>query len=99
VFAIAFDLRHAVAEDAHPNGASGAYSAIARILRQYGFERVQGSVYRSQSEDLAALVGAMTALRGEAWFVASVRDIRAFRVEQWSDFTPFMHGPGAPGAP
>jgi virulence-associated protein VapD len=27
------------------------------------------------------------ALRMRAWFAKSVRDIRAFRIEQWSDFT------------
>jgi virulence-associated protein VapD len=33
---------------------------------------------------------AMHALKALPWFSASVRDIRAFRVEQWSDFTGFM---------
>jgi virulence-associated protein VapD len=32
----------------------------------------------------------MIALRALPWFPASVRDIRAFRVEQWSDFTSFI---------
>ncbi|MDO9012483.1 MAG: hypothetical protein Q7U78_11850 [Gallionella sp.] len=27
------------------------------------------------------------ALRAQSWFPKSVRDIRAFRIEQWSDFT------------
>ncbi|ACS41991.1 conserved hypothetical protein [Methylorubrum extorquens AM1] len=26
------------------------------------------------------------------WFSASVRDLRAFRVEQWSDFTATVKG-------
>jgi virulence-associated protein VapD len=34
----------------------------------------------------------MIALRNLPWFSKSVRDIRAFRVEQWSDFTGFMKG-------
>jgi virulence-associated protein VapD len=29
----------------------------------------------------------MDALTNLTWFPPSVRDIRAFRVEQWSDFT------------
>jgi virulence-associated protein VapD len=37
-------------------------------------------------------VSAMNALKALHWFPASVRDIRAFRVEQWSDFTGFMKG-------
>jgi len=30
---------------------------------------------------------AIQALREMDWFPKSIRDIRAFRVEQWSDFT------------
>ena len=32
----------------------------------------------------------MSALKALPWFPASVRDIRAFRVEQWSDFTSLI---------
>ena len=32
----------------------------------------------------------MNALKKLSWFKDSVRDIRAFRVEDWSDFTSFM---------
>jgi virulence-associated protein VapD len=35
---------------------------------------------------------AITALKTMPWFPGSVRDIRAFRVEQWSDFTPTVKG-------
>ncbi len=30
---------------------------------------------------------AIIALKALDWFAPSVRDIRAFRIEQWSDFT------------
>lgn len=32
----------------------------------------------------------MIALKDIEWFKNSVRDIRAFKVEDWSDFTWFM---------
>jgi virulence-associated protein VapD len=48
---------------------------------------VQGSLYITDSEDMANLFLAIESLRARAWFPMSVRDIRAFRVEQWSDFT------------
>jgi virulence-associated protein VapD len=51
---------------------------------------VQGSVYVTESEDMAKLFEAIMALRSLPWFAHSVRDIRAFRVEQWSDFTPLI---------
>lgn len=36
---------------------------------------------------MANLFEAILALKALPWFARSVRDIRAFRIEQWSDFT------------
>jgi virulence-associated protein VapD len=47
-------------------------------------------VYVSESEDLAQLFRAIEALKRLPWFPRCVRDIRAFRIEQWSDFTAFI---------
>lgn len=92
MFAIAFDL--VVAETAlhHPKGVSQAYADIGGTLAAFGVNRVQGSLYVSVSEDLANLFSAITALRALPWLPPSVRDIRAFRVEQWSDFTKLVKG-------
>jgi virulence-associated protein VapD len=77
-------LRH------HPRSVAAAYDEIGRVLARFDFEWKQGSVYVSDNEDLANLMLAMNALKAVSWFSASVRDVRAFRVEQWSDFTGFM---------
>jgi virulence-associated protein VapD len=90
MFAIAFDLVVAEAEESHPKGSLQAYADMARALKGFGFERIQGSVYVTETEDMANLFSALLALRELPWFPASVRDIRAFRIEQWSDFTPLM---------
>jgi virulence-associated protein VapD len=90
VFAIAFDLDTNDAERAHPKSVTQAYTDIRGTLRRFGFEWKQGSVYTCDNEDLANLYEALNALKVLPWFPASVRDIRAFRVEQWSDFTPSM---------
>ena len=92
MFAIAFDLVVAEVLKAHPKGVAPAYAEIGQTLRQFGFERVQGSVYVTKNEDLAQLFSALLALRELNWFPTSVRNIRAFRIEQWSDFTPLMKG-------
>jgi virulence-associated protein VapD len=44
----------------------------------------------TDAEDMVNLFQAIIALKSLVWFPASVRDIRAFRIEQWSDFTPVM---------
>ena len=87
MFAIAFDLVVAETAAHHPKGVSQAYAGIGGALAGFGFNRVQGSLYTTDSEDLANLFGAIMPLRALPWLRASVRDIRAFRVEQWSDFT------------
>jgi virulence-associated protein VapD len=94
MYAVAFDLTVADTEKYHPKGVSHAYSEIGAILGQHGFRNVQGSLYVTDDEDMANLFMAIQALRARAWFPMSVRDIRAFRVEQWSDFTAVVKGPG-----
>lgn len=90
MFAVAFDLVVAETAHNHPKGVSQAYADIGSTLANFGFDRVQGSLYINASEDLANLFAAITALKGLPWLPASVRDIRAFRVEQWSDFTKLI---------
>ena len=87
MFAIAFDLTVKETAKHHPKGVPSAYSEIGATLAEYGFRWVQGSIYVCENEDMANLMDAMDALTGLTWFPSSVRDIRSFRVEQWSDFT------------
>ncbi|MEJ0018722.1 MAG: virulence factor [Acetobacteraceae bacterium] len=88
--AIASDLVVAATAEHHPKGVSQAYADSGAASANFGFDRVQGSRYTTNSEDLANLFGAIMALKALPWLPASVRDIRAFRVEQWSDFTKLV---------
>lgn len=90
MYAIAFDLIVAETQKQHPKGVSYAYAEIGAVLAEYGFRRVQGSLYVSDDENMARLFQAIQALRAHPWLPLSVRDIRAFRVEQWSDFTEIV---------
>jgi len=92
MYAIAFDLVVADTEQHHPKGVSQAYAEIGATLAQYGFRRVQGSLYVTDDENMAQLFVAIQSLKMQLWFQKSVRDIRAFRIEQWSDFTPIVKG-------
>lgn len=87
MYAVAFDLIVAETEKHHPKGVAQAYTEIGATLAEHGFHRVQGSLYVTENEDMANLFLAVQALKTRAWFPKSVRDIRAFRIEQWSDFT------------
>ena len=90
MFAVAFDLALAATEQAHPRSVRQAYVDIEAALRRFGFRRIQGSVFVTEDEDMANLFRAITALKALPWLPRSVRDIRAFRVEQWSDFTSLI---------
>ena len=92
MYAVAFDRVVADTEQHHPKGVSQAYADIGVILDAYSFRRVQGSMYVTDDENMANLFLAIQALRAEPWFPPSVRDLRAFRIEQWSDFTPVVKG-------
>ena len=92
MFAVAFDLVVSDTETHHPKGVAQAYTDVAAVLADHGFRRVQGSVYVTDNEDMANLFLAIQALKGLDWFPKSVRDIRAFRIEQWSDFTGVVKG-------
>jgi virulence-associated protein VapD len=94
MFAITFDLVVAETSAHHPSSVTQAYTDIATTLAAHGFERIQGSVYVTTSDDMANLFKAIMALKALPWFPLSVRDLRAFRIEQWSDFTGIIKQPG-----
>jgi virulence-associated protein VapD len=90
MFAIAFDLVVADTATNHPKGVAQAYADIGSTLAAFGFTRVQGSLYTTARDDLANLFASILALKTLSWFPGSVRDIRAFKLEHWSDFTPLI---------
>lgn len=88
MYALAFDLVVKDIRAQHPSGdAPRAYRDIYKTLTGLGFEWAQGSLYILKDEDMSVLFRGINALMKLSWFPKSVRDIRAFRVEQWSDFT------------
>ena len=90
MFAIAFDLVVVETARHHPKGVSQAYADIGAVLAGFGFTWVQGSLYLTDRDDLANLFAAILALKALPWFPPSLRDLRAFKVEHWSDFTQII---------
>ena len=90
MFAIAFDMDIKELRSSYGEPYNNAYYEIKIILRQYGFFNTQGSVYLTDNDDMANLFSAIFALKKTSWFKSSVRDIRAFKVENWSDFTAIV---------
>lgn len=90
MFAIAFDMVIKDLKTFYGEPYNNAYYDISNVMEQFGFYWTQGSLYLTVNPDFTNLVRAMNALKAIPWFVQAVRDIRAFRVENWSDFTGFM---------
>jgi virulence-associated protein VapD len=87
MFAITFDLKVAEVKRHHPKAVNRAYEEIRQTLARNGFAWKQGSVYINPGGGLVELLEAMNSLKALSWFPSSVREIRAFRLENNSDFT------------
>lgn len=87
MFAISFDLLISNLEQYYGKPYNSAYWKIKDELGKHNFYWIQGSTYMTQSDDMATLFEAIDALRQWDWFCKSVRDLRGFKVENWSDFT------------
>lgn len=89
MYAIAFDMDIAKLKTNFGTPYNNAYVEIGEILEKHGFSWTQGSVYLSNkdTDGVGMVFDAMNALKEINWFTKSVRDIRAFKVEDWSDFT------------
>jgi virulence-associated protein VapD len=90
MFAISFDMVIVDLKENYGEPYNNAYYEISAILENFGFYRAQGSVYLTEKDDMVNLTRAMIKLKSVDWFKNSVRDIRAFKVEDWSNFTEFM---------
>ena len=68
---------------------NGSIYIMARDERS-GVDWVQGSTYLTRSDDLSNMFAAIQALSRIDWFKKSVRDIRGYKVENWSNFTDLV---------
>ena len=90
MFAIAFDMVVADIRTHYAKGIPSAYSEIGQTLAVFGFERVQGSVYITANPDLGNLMAAVLALKSLPWFPQCARDVRGFKIDNWSNLTPIV---------
>ena len=90
MFAISFDMVISDLKKHYGEPYNNAYFEIKEVLRRNGFNWVQGSTYITESDDLGNVIKAIMALSKINWFKKSVRDIRGYKVENWSDFTDIV---------
>ena len=92
MYAIAFDMVVADLKEYYGEPYNGAYDEIRTELKTFGFENIQGSVYLYQNGEngIATVYKAINRLAAIEWFKKSIRDIRVFKVEDFSDFTDIV---------
>lgn len=94
MYAIAFDLKIDDLKKNYGEPYNVAYDEVRQELEALGFEWTQGSVYinSDSNNSLTTVYKAINRLSQIDWFKKSVRDIRAFKIEDWSDFTEIVKG-------
>ncbi len=90
MYALSFDMSVSALQENYGEPYNNAYFEIKQMLMQNGFEWVQGSTYLCETDDLTSLVKTVMQLSKIDWFKKSVRDIRGFKVDSWSDFTDLV---------
>lgn len=94
MYAIAFDMKIDDLKKNYGDPYNAAYDEIRQEMNNLGFDWTQGSLYISNdtTNTLTTVYKAINKLSQIDWFKKSVRDIRAFKVEDWSDFTDIVKG-------
>jgi len=92
MYAISFDMEISKLKKHFGDPYNPAYNEIMKVMDEIGFKWVQGSLYitKEQNNNLTYVYKAIDKLKSIDWFKKSVRDIRAFKVEDWSDFTAIV---------
>ena len=90
MYALSFDMNTSELKECYPKRISNAYYEIKKILYSNGFEWIQGSTYIIKGGDMSNLFSVMMKLKQIGWFRQSVRDIRGYKIEDWSNFTQLI---------
>ena len=92
MYAVAFDMKVDDLRKFYGSPYNQAYDEIRQEMDDMGFECAQGSLYitKNDKDSLTTVYKAINKLLKIDWFKNSVRDIRAFKVEDWSNFTEIV---------
>lgn len=94
MYAVSFDMEISKLKEHYGEPYNKAYDEIRLLMSALGFEWTQGSLYilKGEENNLTSVYKIINKLSSIKWFSDAVRDIRAFKVEDWSDFTEIVKG-------
>ena len=87
MFAVSFDFSISDLKEYYGAPYHKAYFDMRNIMVKYGFVWIQGSTYVTRNEDMSVLFDLFKELSQTEWVSKSIRDIRAFEMKNWSNFT------------
>lgn len=90
MFAISFDLKISELKKAYGENYTSAYDEIRQVMQDNNFYWQQGSLYLTKENDLSIVFNTILQLSKIDWMRKSVRDIQAFKVEDWSSMNRFF---------
>ena len=92
MYALSFDMEVSKLRENYWEPYNWAYDEIRKTMDNLWFDWVQWSLYlaREDKNALTIVYKSIDKLKNIKWFKNSVRDIRAFKVEDRSDFTEIV---------
>ena len=87
MFAVSFDFNVSDLKKYYGDPYHKAYFEIRNIMLKHGFTWIQGSTYVTKKDDMSVLFDLIKELSQTEWISKSIRDIRAFEMKNWSNFT------------
>lgn len=96
MYAISFDIDTSKLRENYRECYNNFENEVKDLMEGLGFIEINWLLYFSKNEknDLTTVYKVINKLSNVQWFSDSVRDIRAFKVEDWSDFTEIVKNNG-----
>ena len=89
MYAIIFELDNQKLQRHYGENINQAYDEIQKELQNLGFA-YKTNLYLTQDNTLTTPYKAIFTLSKIGWFRQSLKQIKVFKVQEWSDFTEFF---------
>ncbi|WP_322627561.1 hypothetical protein [Aedoeadaptatus coxii] len=92
MYAIVLDLNFEILKNHFEDPHKIAFDEISHELKGFAFEKTTGNIFihRLEKDGLRDLYCAINRLSTISWLKESLRELRAFKIEDWSNFTSII---------
>lgn len=92
MYAIVLDLNFEILKNHFEDPHKIAFDEISHELKGFAFEKTTGNIFihRLEKDDLRDLYCAINSLSKISWLKESLRELHAFKIEDWSNFTSII---------